>query len=315
MKHLLLIGLVCCFHTSFCQKIIKLYDWEYKPTIAEHARYYSSLEWKDSVWERKDFYLPEKGLAMKGSYLDSNQKRPVGAFYYFYPSKNEKAKTFYNKLSEKDGLWLAWHNNGKLKDSTNYVNGGLSTTQYSWYSTGSVKYSVYFDKENGLWARRAFFRNGQVSEVAYFKSGKKQGKWSYYHASGQLSCTEEFEDGALMSAKYFDANGSEIQPQNPESRAYFEGGNKKLQKHFFKEVDFPDVADIRISRNFDLIIGFTIDENGDVDDVEVLRSVHPAFDKVGVGAVKKIKGFVPAKSKNRNIESKLVQHFDLRFLL
>ncbi len=315
MKHLLLIILTCCFYTSFSQKIVRLYSWDHKPAAAENARYYSSTEWKDSVWERKDFYLPEKGLAMKGSYLDSNGKLPVGAFYYFYPSKNQKAKEFYNELGKKEGRWLAWHDNGRLKDSGNYENGGLAGAAYSWYANGRLKDSVFFSREDGLWARHGFFRNGQLSERTFFRSGKKHGIWSYYNNGGKLTCTEEFVDGELIASKYYDERGKEMNPLQPNADASFEGGTKKLQKYFFKEVDFPDADDIRVSRNFDLLIGFVIDENGEVDNITVLRPVHPAFDRAAVEAIQKIKGFIPARSKNRSVESRFVQNFNLKFLL
>jgi len=63
---------------------------------------------------------------------------------------------------------LLWYPNGKLKSSTNFINGKPHGPRMEWYDNGGKK------------------------EVGQFSNGKESGTWTYYNKDGTVDGTEEY---------------------------------------------------------------------------------------------------------------------------
>src|SRR5690349_24291937 len=119
MKPLLLLLTVSLSSTTFAQKIEAYYDYRWKETKPETARFLAVTEKTDSGWHRRDYYMQEKMLQMDGTYEDSLCKRPNGYFWYYYPNgRLDRAGHYFH--SKKTGLWLSYHYNGMMSDSSSY---------------------------------------------------------------------------------------------------------------------------------------------------------------------------------------------------
>jgi antitoxin component YwqK of YwqJK toxin-antitoxin module len=95
---------------AFAQKTEKFYDYQWKVTDGPHARFYSIVERTDSGFHRLDFYVHDMTLQMESS----------GRYLH----------------NMKEGLWLVYHPNGMMADSTVYVNGIPIGACMAWYSNG-----------------------------------------------------------------------------------------------------------------------------------------------------------------------------------
>lgn len=51
-------------------------------------------------------------------------------------------------------------------------------------------------------AYRSFYRDGKKQEVSFFKMGKVDGTYQYYHENGQLWIEKEYRDGLLLNVKF-----------------------------------------------------------------------------------------------------------------
>lgn len=97
---------------------------------------------------------------------------PDGDFVQNHLSGNLKMK---GKMlnNERDGLWVAYYENGVKQSESTYLNGTLHGRTAS------------------------FYENGQVRYIGYFFGGKKDGKWDFYLKEGELDKNEIYVKGEL----------------------------------------------------------------------------------------------------------------------
>ena len=147
---------------------------------------------------------------------------------------------FTYKKGKKHGVFLAWHENGRLGQEGYFHNGkedGLWTT---WYKEGGKKWEGHRKQgvKHGSWAmwylgekidegedglalhadgkRKAegsydsgikhgeetfWHRNGRVSQRRQFRKGKREGRWTYWDNRGHLMMEEVFRDDELIDTK------------------------------------------------------------------------------------------------------------------
>src|ERR1043165_6168825 len=122
---------------AYGQKVEQFFDYNWKPCAPEKARYYTSIEKKDSVWLRQDYYIREKWLQMEGTYLDQETKIAHGKVTYYHPNKQlEGTGNFIN--GKRNGLWMWFHENGMMSDSSYYKDDHLIGTSLRWYPDGMI---------------------------------------------------------------------------------------------------------------------------------------------------------------------------------
>src|ERR1700741_2909558 len=88
----------------------KFYDNAGKPCEPENSRYVRLMEFKDGLWHRQEYYVPELTLYVDGHYLDSSCETAVGKFQYFYPDKKLLRLGLFED-GKKQGEWMSWYNN------------------------------------------------------------------------------------------------------------------------------------------------------------------------------------------------------------
>jgi hypothetical protein len=137
MKQLLTAIFLFITLQAFSQKIEKYYDYNWKECIPKNARFYSLITKIDSGWHRYDYYLNLKTLHMGGTYEDEDCKVKIGRFNYYYPNRQlQYSGNYVHDI--KEGLWLSYHYNGIMSDSSFYVNGKKVGTSIGWYQNGYI---------------------------------------------------------------------------------------------------------------------------------------------------------------------------------
>jgi len=175
------------------------YDWEWKPSNPEDARFVSLTDKTDSGWVRRDFFLSTKKSQMKGLYKDSALKIKNGWFRYFYVNQFVSSQgNFVN--GKKDGLWLSYHFNGIMKDSSFY-NAGNPAMIMGWHSSGYMSDSSVYHND-GTAIHKYWFDNGQLSHTGQSFAGKRDATWQYFHKNGKLAAVEEYNANELVSRVY-----------------------------------------------------------------------------------------------------------------
>lgn len=282
-----------------CQKIEKFFDYNWHECEAADASFYSVAVKTDSGWYRKDFFAHSGSPQMAGTCEDSAGKIENGIFYYFFPDKKLN-RTGYYKHGKKQGLWLSYHSNGMMSDSTFYQDGNNVGVSMGWYPDGNPKDSENITSD-GSGMGIYWFNNGQPSAAGRFKNWKPNGKWQYFHPNGKTSSLEMYEEGNLTSIQYYDENGAAVDTAGKNHGAEFPGGAEAWQKYLYKHLYFPDEYKITNADKAVCVIRFTVDIDGKVVDAYVHTPFFDKFDNIALEVVKRSPLWTPAVQHNRKV--------------
>lgn len=94
----------------------------------------------------------------------------------------------------------------------------------------------------------------------------------------------------------------------------FPTGQRGLQKYLLEEARFPDEA--RRSGNIgEVIVGFTVEANGVITGVRVLRSVSEVLDAEAVRIVKNMPDWKPGKKNGKKIRTELTIPINFKIIM
>lgn len=117
-----------------------------------------------------------------------------------------------------------------------------------------------------------------------------------------ISACEEFEDADIISCE--DVN--ELIPEEPKEQAVystveempsFPGGDKELMKFIAGNLKYPASGDIHGM----VVLQFIVDENGNINDVKVLRSLDPEYDKEAIRVIESMPKWNPGKQNGKPV--------------
>lgn len=289
------------------QKMEKYYDHKWNPSEPNAAIFYSTIEYTDSGWNRMDYYWRQRTAQMTGTYEDSSCKIPNGAFYYFHP--NGKISSYGQYLhGKKEGTWISIYDNGMLEDSSVYHQGNKTGISLSYYKSGHPRDSSV-TTENGDVTAVAWFENGNLGSAGrYIQWNIPVKTWKYFHSNGQLSSIEKYANGKLMGKTYFDESGLPMDTLNHDRKAEYPGGVDEWLRYLQKNLYFPSQYKFENGVRAITIVGFTINTDGKITDVQVVTPFHPAFDRIAVRTIQNCKTvWLPTIDHNRKIPYQLTQ--------
>ncbi|MDP4276740.1 MAG: TonB family protein [Bacteroidota bacterium] len=85
-----------------------------------------------------------------------------------------------------------------------------------------------------------------------------------------------------------------------EQMPQFPGGEEELLKFISGNLRYPSVAQ-EVGIEGRVIVRFVVSKNGDVEDVQVIRSLDPACDKEAIRVVKMMPKWIPGRQNGRNV--------------
>lgn len=304
MKKILL--LLTCFIAIEvgAQKKENFYDFRWQPTESiGRARYLSIINKNDSLWKRTDYFIKENKIQMVGTYKDSETKTEHGPFEYFHANGIPQSKGSYAD-GKKEGMWLRYYNNGAIQDSLVYTNGEIKGIGLAWHRNGFLADSSTYNAD-GSGISVQWHDNGNPSAAGMYTAARKQhGKWQYFHKNGNLSCIEIYHSGQFVSKKYYFEDGTEMKDTaSKDKEASFPGGQKAWLRYLERNLYFPSQWKINGSDEIVVTVDWTIDEEGNIQDVFVSSPFHPDFDKIAADVIRKSPKWLPALSHNRTIKA------------
>jgi protein TonB len=197
---------------------------------------------------------------------------------------------------------------------------GLCTEIMSWgqaiglvriyYASGRLKEYVPYadlgaDQIHGLVT--TWYENGQLESQQPFLHGKREGKLTLYHESGQLKRLSEYVEGSELPGRCFDATGRAVPYFPYEQPAIYPGGQLQLNKEIGNAIRLPlAVTKLLGPSDHTVYISFFIDEAGIIQQPQVDVSSHiPALDHVVLATLHKLKyQFMPARRDGLAVRSK-----------
>lgn len=288
---------------SIAQNVEKFYDYKWKECVPNAARFYSLATKTDSGYIRKDYYIKERRLQMSGNYLDSLCKIKNGSFTFYHANGILESSGKYIK-NKREGLWLSFHNNGYMKDSTVYFDGKQIGKSLSWYPNGYPNDSISLNEDRSG-VQVSWFDNGNPSAAGRYSADMKQnGKWKYFHKNGNISSIEIYDGSKLINKQYYNEKGEIIADTTCTDRqAQFNGGIEAWLKYISNQIYFPVGYKIINGDVAKVVVTFTINESGEIENVFTSTHFDKAFDYIAEKAIKKSPIWLPAIKHNRKVKS------------
>jgi len=303
-KHIILTFSCVVFTVMLiAQKIEEGFDINFKP-VKSGWRYYVITEKKDDLWHRQVYYLPEKSMAMTGTYNDKDCKIAEGQVIWYYTNKNPRSSVNY-KNGKEEGTALRFHENGVMSDSSNYTNGRLNGVSLGWDDEGNQVDSTNYDG-NGNGVIVKWYKNGQVNYAGRMTNDTTRiGRWTHYHLNGKPMATEEYVNGKVASCTCSDETGRQLDSSLCiEKEAQFPGDSKAWMSFLQKNLNANVPVKNRASEGtYLVIVQFVVDKEGQVTDIKPLTKFGFGMEEEVVRILKKAPRWTPAFQFGRNVKA------------
>lgn len=143
-----------------------------------------------------------------------------------------------------------------------------------------------------------YYENGVKSREGIFVADKYNGIWEYYYKSGKLASKVDYLMDSEVSLEYWDEDGNKMTgPNASEVMPEFPGGEGALMKYIKSNLHYPDSA-LKYDIAGMVKIGFIINTEGYLEDVKVVRSVHPFIDEEALRIIRNMPRWSPGRQYN-----------------
>lgn len=171
-----------------------------------------------------------------------------------------------------------------------------------YYKSGKIK-SVH-SIAMGFYVGKSidYYENGQIHyEIEYGKKGFESIRC--YWKLGKLKRDEKYIDGKMSASTCYNLMGAEMPYYAFEEEAEFPGGEDVLFKFLTDHVVYPAEAQAKNIKGR-VIVNFVVTDEGKIEDVKVLKSVHPLLDAEAIRVVKTMPVWKPGKQDGEKCPSK-----------
>ena len=105
-----------------------------------------------------------------------------------------------NKFEKGSGTHFGteWHENGQIKEESNYKDGNLEGLDTFWYENGQKKSETNWKGQERHGKSISWYKNGQKKSETNWKDGKRHGKSISWDENGQKESDDNYKDGELQ---------------------------------------------------------------------------------------------------------------------
>ncbi|WP_345221843.1 TonB family protein [Hymenobacter koreensis] len=276
MKSLLVALLLAGAFSGVAQSLPAVYLNERgEETVPDSASHYRVVERRPE----SGGLLPMREYAMNGTLLLRGFLTPdepptrAGQFTWYHPNGVKASQTYFRN-DEVNGLFVAWYDDGKVRERGEYDNG----------------------QRNGRWL--SVHRNGQKRSEGQYVGSRPLGDWRFYYDSGQLAAVESIERGLPTALTFYNENGAlQAGPLLRRVPPAFPGGEIALLEYLNMHTEYPKDAR-RKGITGKVYISYTVGEDGRVGQVRVVRGLSADVDNEALRVVRSLPRFKPGREYN-----------------
>lgn len=152
-------------------------------------------------------------------YLEAKEMRAHGAYREWFANGQQRieAKVIGGTADLSIGVqedWIfdstckVWDDQGNIAALIDYEKGVLEGRSQYFYSSGQIQKDLIFSKGKLEGEALEYWPNGQLKCKTAYKKGIKEGKCLGFFANGTPASIEDFNDGRVKDASYFDWGGT-----------------------------------------------------------------------------------------------------------
>lgn len=211
---------------------------------------------------------------------------------------------FKRSLYNKDNVWVVhdYYLNDSLQMTGYYLDKKLTqktdTFKY-YYLNGKLSRTVVYKDGLKHGNEKSFYMTGNISRSANFNIGEVFDKWIWYNEDGSIENELDSVNKKILRKYYFPAS--------------YVGGKKNLNK-YLENVDYPD-EDQMSSAYGQTITVFQINEEGNVNDVDIIVHGTEKMDSAIIEHLYKMPRWRAAKESGKYVTSRYVLpiHFSIQY--
>ncbi|WP_165963540.1 energy transducer TonB [Hymenobacter radiodurans] len=180
----------------------------------------------------------------------------------------------------------------------------IQATARTFYVSGKPKSFVEYENArrrimNGV--SETWYENGQLQVREHWLHGDRQGELLTYYADGILKRREQFSDGKSAGGECFDAQGKLVPFFDYEIMPTYPGGSEALRQFIALNIQYPTKA-LRQAIKGQVQIGFSVDSTGQMQNIRIVKSVHPLVDAEALRVMHYTARWTPAQQDGRPVE-------------
>lgn len=284
---LLFIPKLCISQSTIDRKIYLDSTWN--ETTSKNYKYYRIIKdyYSDKdLYPIKDYYKSGV-LQMEGTSKTKDANSKEGEFIFYYENGNKKAVTNYIK-SRPNGKSSEWYENGNKKLEGEYIE-----NEKSFF--GEIKIFQYWNSKE---VQTVVDGNGDYEEISeYFyasgkiKEGFKDGLWEGYDKKVGYTFSENYKNRKFVSGISIDSNEVSRTYKVVELKPVPKKSIMDFYKHVSKNFRTPEIKGL----SGKIIVGFTVDKNGEIVAPKILKSIGYGTDEEAIRVVSTYKNFAPGE--------------------
>lgn len=172
----------------------------------------------------------------------------------------------------------------------------------TYFISGQIKAEEFYTSYKKLQRegqKRTWKEDGKIHSITNFKNGKWDGFFMTFWENGQLKRKDTFKKGKFKEGKTWDSLGNPVEYYPLEERAKYPGGKKALVEYLKKNIKKPAGAG-----GGKVVVGFVIDVDGSITDVQVEESSSPALNYAAYQVVADMPKWEPGKQDGETVKVK-----------
>ena len=256
---------------------------------------HSQVHYRNGLRSGKALYFKEKNLAVEGVYM-RNQR--IGTWKYFSEFGKLKAeRNFYDAsgpIHEK--LFFSAGSEAEEGDMINGLRDGI-WKRYNFYGEVEEETPYLMGYKHGTYKR---YKGPLVMETGGYYFGEKVGEWKYFNNRRKISFRENFIKEVSFDSSLVEPNtiapvllqDHDFEYETPFEEAKFPGGGMKEIEFVFANAKFPEAIKVYDIKG-EIILRITVNELGEISNIQVLRGLGYGCDKELVRIYKAMPAWEP----------------------
>ena len=140
-------------------------------------------------------------IGMTGGKTVCKYKDRIEYMEEWWWSEEQIGRRSFSKSGQKDGLYKAWHKNGKLSLEMKYKDGKQDGLYKEWYDNGNIKSEKNWNSNIPIGIFITYFINGSKESEEIYKDGKLNGKCRKWYENGIVSQQIKYHKGEIKKRK------------------------------------------------------------------------------------------------------------------
>lgn len=281
------------------ERIIYL-DSAFHETNQINHRYYRIISdfYKNQMTYKMIDHYKSGGILSEYYSTDKKFKSPIGLYKEYFENGNLK-KSLYYEESQPIGVYTTWYENGSKQTDGEYIKAKNGDDKKS-----ILKIDAYWDSEKNQTVTSGYgyysYTDENGCEEGKITNGLRDSIWAGFDRKIDYTYVEKYRDGNLIAGISTDNIGVRRIYHHEEIKPEFSGGINEFYRYVGKTFRVPQIEGLQGK----LFVSFVIQKDGEIDDIQIIRSLGEAVDQEAYRVLSESPAWKPGKI--RGIPIKLI---------